>query len=323
MAKDRSEHDWQERRPRESSVTGGSSTGRHVVPGYDPAAHGFATVQEHEASCRYSPWVEKDQVTWSDAERSVYSCLVSAIEKIGATEKLKVLLGTDLGLRLSYQGPFSIDAPIEPEPQSVLGAMVEELLVQDKDTLHHHVQISDNPLSSYVLRLSVAALPRWQRELTRERKAVDDHLVERIEKERQQKEQQLVELTLPRAIPLEHDSVSEVEEGIERLSKYVAEIHKPVVIALQGLLDRLHEIKNLGSYEANAHAASEIYRLAKACDMDLIYEGTPVAIGCVKRSDYKQGAFRLRTLSGKAETILTSKNFPSLQLSPLDATRQG
>lgn len=192
LAKDRPEHDWEEQHPGGGSVTGGTSTGRYVVPGYDPAAHGFATVPQHGASCRYSPWLEqhdwleKDEVTWSDAERAVYSCLVAVIEKCGVTDRVKELLGTDLGLQLSYQGPFSIEAPIEPAPRTVLGDMLRELLAQDKDHLERDVPFS---LSKYMLVLRIAALPRSLRELTRERKAAEYRRVESIEKGGQRRDE--------------------------------------------------------------------------------------------------------------------------------------
>ncbi|WP_169981107.1 hypothetical protein [Tautonia rosea] len=104
-------------------------------------------------------------------------------------------------------------------------------------------------------------------------------------------------------------------EAVAALSAQLDALHRPVVEALRGLLSRLHEAGSLGSYEENARAADEVYRIAKSCGADLIYDGEAVALGCVKRADYKDGAFRVRTLSGKPRTLLTSKTFPSLQLS--------
>lgn len=106
-----------------------------------------------------------------------------------------------------------------------------------------------------------------------------------------------------------------VGEAVAALSAQIDAMHRPVVEALRGLLSRLHEVKSLGSYEENVRAAEEVYRIAKSCGADLIYDGEAVALGCVKRADYKDGAFRVRTLSGKPRTLLTSKTFPPLQLS--------
>jgi hypothetical protein len=104
-------------------------------------------------------------------------------------------------------------------------------------------------------------------------------------------------------------------EAVSVLSAQVDALHRPVVEALRDLLARLHEAGNLGSYKENARAVDEVYRIAKSCGADLIYDGQAVALGCVKRADYKDGAFRVRTLSGKPKTLLTSKTFPPLHLS--------
>jgi len=325
LAKDRSEHDWEEQHSGGGSVTGGSSTGRHVVPGYDPAAHGFAKLDEpeiytppqdkHEASCWYSPWLEKDEVAWSDAERAVYSCLVGAFEKTGATEKLKQHLGTDLGLRLSYHGPVSIEEPIDPEPQTVLEEELEELLVKEhKDYAICHVQLSNAPASGYVLRLSITALPRAKRELTRGRQAADHPRVERVEKDRQQPEEQLdlKSEALPERreaiLPAPRFSLAEIREVFE-------DLHRRMADRVEGELSRLHSTEWSGTTDDEKKVlAREVTELVKRTGLRLYAEKRDAETGEVKQIPvtvrFHRGVFELTAAGGVY--VGSSSSWPSL-----------
>mgnify|MGYP001484225894 CR=1 FL=1 len=106
-----------------------------------------------------------------------------------------------------------------------------------------------------------------------------------------------------------------VDQAVSILSAQVDVMHHALVGALRELLNRLHEVKNLDSREENARAVEEVYRLAKACGADLVYEGQVVSLGFVKDEVYKAGAFRVRTLHGNPKTLRTSQKFPALDLS--------
>lgn len=106
-----------------------------------------------------------------------------------------------------------------------------------------------------------------------------------------------------------------VDQAVSILSAQVDVMHDALVGALRELLNRLHEVKNLDSREENARAVEEVYRLAKACGADLVYEGQVVSLGFVKDEVYKAGAFRVRTLHGNPKTLRTSQKFPALDLS--------
>jgi hypothetical protein len=104
-------------------------------------------------------------------------------------------------------------------------------------------------------------------------------------------------------------------EAVAALSAQLDALHRPVVEALRGLLSRLHEAANLGSYEENARAAEEVYRMAKACGVDLLYEGKPVALLAQNRKNYKTGVFMLREMGSKQATVYNKVRFPALEIS--------
>ena len=101
----------------------------------------------------------------------------------------------------------------------------------------------------------------------------------------------------------------------------IAERHdaakRPFVEELRGLLTRLHEAKNLGSYEENARAAREVYTLAKSCGMNLIYDGQPVPLSCRKQAGIRTGLFRVRTLDSEQRTLYQRVAFPVLDIAPV------
>jgi hypothetical protein len=99
----------------------------------------------------------------------------------------------------------------------------------------------------------------------------------------------------------------------------IAERHdaaqRPFVEDLRGLLTRLHEAGSLGSYEENARAAEEVYRLAKACGVDLLYEGKPVSLLAIPKKNYKTGLFKVREMGNTKTTVYERVRFPALELS--------
>jgi len=112
--------------------------------------------------------------------------------------------------------------------------------------------------------------------------------------------------------------VPDVGRAVSALSEQVRAAHRPVVDELRGLLSRLHEAKNLGSYEENARAAAEVYRLAKDCNVDLVYEGTRVSLMCRNKKNYKTGVFKLRELGAQKVTKYERVYFPRLDVSDAD-----
>jgi hypothetical protein len=102
----------------------------------------------------------------------------------------------------------------------------------------------------------------------------------------------------------------------------LAELQAPIVEKLRRTLRDLNEVKSLGSAAENADAAATVYRLAKKCEMDLTYQGKPVALSFKDGQGYKVGAFCLRTLGEKQRQVYEKTDFPPLELAPATALRR-
>ncbi len=108
-----------------------------------------------------------------------------------------------------------------------------------------------------------------------------------------------------------------VSQAVSILSAQADAMHRPIAEALRSLLTRLHEVKSLGSYEENARAAAEVYRLAEACNVDLVYEGRAVSLECLDKKNCKAGLFRLRTLGAYREELYARVDFPPLGITEI------
>jgi hypothetical protein len=117
-------------------------------------------------------------------------------------------------------------------------------------------------------------------------------------------------------------TVHPVLAGLKQAQRTLAEVQAPVVETLRDTLQRLHEVGSLGSADENAQAAATVYRLAKSCEMDLTYQGEPVALGFKDGQGYKAGAFCLRTLGGKQKHLYERTDFPPLELTPAPPRRR-
>ena len=113
----------------------------------------------------------------------------------------------------------------------------------------------------------------------------------------------LIDLAASTFRPTAHSVLADLKRTQIRLT----ELQAPIVEELRDTLQRLYEVKSLGSTAENAEAAATVYRLAKACGMDLTYKGEPVALFFSNDERYKTGVFRLRTFSATGSTSTTGR----------------
>ena len=124
----------------------------------------------------------------------------------------------------------------------------------------------------------------------------------------------LIDLAASTFRPTAHSVLADLKRTKIRLT----ELQAPIVEELRDTLQRLYEVKSLGSTAENAQAAATVNRLAKSGGMDLTYKENPVALVFNDDERYKAGTFRLRALSADRKCVYERTSFPLLELTPTD-----
>ena len=98
-------------------------------------------------------------------------------------------------------------------------------------------------------------------------------------------------------------------------------VRAKLMTKVQSLLDWMHQLRSLSSFEENSGLVNKIKEYAAICQGDLLFtdpkkglENEPVALECLDAEDQKTGRFRLRTYTTPAKIVYTRKSFPRLCL---------